>query len=192
MLSTKRFGKSGRVMVNYGSRLTWNSFPGSSSISCLAISFTQDLYGFGIAVSHSQSRLLICAYKEAGVACVIRVVVTNPKSNDFNVFIISLNSVDVRYRFDWTLLVSFLLVWVGWENRLKQGSGATFSIGPSGKENGRCVQSKSSKRYKRYKRYERYERYERYALYKTEGRLVTSCDVSFSRSFRQGLFDTDV
>ena len=71
-----------RVQWNQGKgqihSLTLNLFPGSSSISCLAISFTQPLYCAGIDVSHSQSRLLVWAYNPPGVACVIRVVVTNP------------------------------------------------------------------------------------------------------------------
>lgn len=51
--------------------------PGSSSISCLAISLQEVLSSSGTLESSSQYLLDECAYNAAGVACVTLVVVTN-------------------------------------------------------------------------------------------------------------------
>lgn len=57
---------------------TLKFLPGSSSTSCKAMSLTCFRCCAGISLSHSQSLSLTLAKVEAGVACVILVVVTIP------------------------------------------------------------------------------------------------------------------
>lgn len=66
--------------------VTFIFIPGSSSISCLAISLQKVLSSSGILESSSQYLLVEWAYKAAGVAWVTLVVVTNLKKKMYKLF----------------------------------------------------------------------------------------------------------